>query len=314
METFRTVFQPEPSLWKITHKDNVMLLGSCFSQHIGRLLQNGGFHVLSNPLGTLFNPDAIGKTLSMMCRKKVFRAKDFFERNGIFYSYDLHGDFSGTDRAQVIQNVNTELARSRDFLQQAQVVFLTFGTAWVYDLKENNKTVVNCHKIPSKEFTKRKLGVNEIVSDMSVVLNRLQQLNPKLKVVFTISPVRHLADGFVENQWSKSTLNIAIHELVRRFDHCSYFPSYELVLDDLRDYRFMDKDLVHPSESAVQYVWNAFSDVYFSADTKKLLREVEGFMRDKAHRPVHPDSVEFKKFQKQMLEKETELKKRLPWL
>jgi len=314
METFRTVFQPEPSPWNITHRDKVMLLGSCFSQHIGVSLKNAGFQVLSNPMGTLFNPDAIGKTLNMMCRKKLFRAKDFFERNGIFYSFDSHGDFSGTDKDQLIHDANTAISGARDFLHDTQILFLTFGTAWVYNLKETNKTVVNCHKVPSKEFTKRKLGVNEIVSDMSVVLNRLQQVNPKLKVVFTISPVRHLADGFVENQWSKSTLNIALHELVRRFDHCSYFPSYELVIDDLRDYRFMEKDLVHPSDTAVQYVWKAFSEVYFSSETKKLVGEVEAWMKDKAHRPVHPDSTEFKKFQKHLAEKESDLKKRLPWL
>lgn len=311
---FRTEFHPEPSKAKISHDDKIMLIGSCFSEHIGHKLKQSGFRVNSNPFGTLFNPDSIRNCLRIIGTNKKFKSKEFFEYQGVWHHFSLHGDLSGTDLDETVENVNNAVTEANDFLMNADVLILTFGTAWVYELIETGKTVANCHKVPNSKFTKRKLGVNDIVSDMSWVLNHLVNINPDIRVLFTISPVRHLADGFVENQWSKSTLNVAVHELIRRYDCATYFPSYELVMDDLRDYRFFESDLLHPNQQAIEYTWKKFEDVFFSDKTKKLADECLNYHRGLAHRPFHPDSSAHKKFLVAMEKEYQKLQKEIPWL
>lgn len=311
---FRTVFSPEQSKHKIKHGDRIMLVGSCFSDNIGERMKHSGFRVSSNPFGTLFNPDAIKNALRMIGTGKNFKTKDFFEQNGIWHNFSLHGDMSNTDLDEAVFNANTAVEEARAFLRESDVLILTFGTAWVYELKESGKTVANCHKVPHSKFVKRKLGVNDIVSDLSWVMNHLTNMKPGMRVIFTISPVRHLSDGFVENQWSKSTLNVAIHELIRRYDCAEYFPAYELVMDDLRDYRFYKQDMVHPSDETVEYIWEKFSEVYFSDKTKKLAADCMAYHRSLLHRSIHPESPEHKKFLTAREKEYQRLQKELNWL
>lgn len=311
---FRTVFQPKNASFKIDHRQKIMLIGSCFSEHIGDHLKSSGFRVMNNPFGVMFNPDAIRNCLRTIGTRKKFRSKDFFQHNGLWHSFQLHGDLSNPDLEEAIFTANSIIDEAYDFLLETDVLILTFGTAWVYEYNETGKRVANCHKVPNSKFTKVKMGVNDIISEMSWVLNHIQNVNPNIKVIFTISPVRHLADGFVENQWSKSTLNIAVHELIRRFENAEYFPSYELLMDDLRDYRFYEADMIHPNKEAIQYTWSAFKQSYFSAATIKLSEEAEKYHRSLLHRVMHPGTTEHKKFVASMEKDYQRLQKQLPWL
>jgi len=311
---FRTEFNFPPSPFQITHENKVMMIGSCFSEYISEKLQNAGFNIRTNPFGILFNPDSIKNCIRSIVAKKEFRKKDFFLHNEKWNSFYLHGDFSASTAEEASEKINISINEVHDFVKQAEYIFITLGTAWVYEQIETKKIVANCHKVPNKNFEKKKMGVNDIVSDLSYVINHLKNFNPDIKVIFTISPVRHLKDGFIENQWSKSTLNVAVHELLRRHEDVFYFPSFELIIDDLRDYRFFKSDMVHPTENAIDYVWEKFRGHYFSKSTMKLSEEVEQLKKNLQHKPFNADSAAHKSFLIKTEKEHVRLKKILPHL
>lgn len=273
-----------------------MLVGSCFSQDIGRKLDEAGFQVNINPFGTLFNPVSIGTCLNYILRNKKFTAADFFEHNGLWRSYKLHSNFSSQHLDEALENINTSISLSHNFLFDTQVLVITLGSAWVYERIEPREIVANCHKVPQQQFVKRKLGVNEIISELTLVIQHIKAAFDNINVIFTISPVKHLRDGFVENNWSKSTLNIAVHELIRRFDFCDYYPAYEILNDDLRDYRFYKNDMVHPNDLAVQYVYEHFEASYFTPETAKIAGEFMQLSRSARHRVQKNTSIEYGKY------------------
>jgi hypothetical protein len=293
---FKTTIPPHQGLFEISHDSRIMLIGSCFSNEIGNKLSQSGFHTLVNPFGTLFNPYSIGKSLTTAVRNKKFDSSDFFEQHGLWHSYKLHSKFSGIHLNESIEKINASIDEANKYIFNTDVLIITLGTAWVYELKEDGKIVANCHKMPQQIFEKRKLGINEIISEYTHIIERLKGANQKLKIIFTVSPVKHLRDGFVENNWSKSTLNIAIHELIRRFDFCDYYPAFEIVNDDLRDYRFYKEDMLHPNELATKYVFEHFQNAYFTDETKNIAKEFYQLSKSTEHKSYNTDSVENLKF------------------
>ncbi len=293
---FKTTIQPHQGLFEISHDSRIMLIGSCFSNEIGHKLAQSGFHTLINPFGTLFNSYSIGKSLTTTVRNKKFDSSDFFENHGIWHSYKLHSKFSGLHLNDSIEKINSSIEEANKFIFNTDVLIITLGTAWVYELKENQKIVANCHKMPQQLFTRRKLGLNEIISEYTHLIEHLKGANNKLKIILTISPVKHLRDGFVENNWSKSTLNISAHELVRRFDFVDYYPAFEIMSDDLRDYRFYKNDMLHPNELATQYIYEHFQNAYCTDETKSISKEFFQLSKSSEHKVMNVGSIENAKF------------------
>ena len=303
MEKFRTTFIIPEHLNKIDYQSKVISLGSCFSENIGEKLTYYKFPVLINPFGILYNPESIANSLDFLQSQKSFNESDLFEHNGVWNSFYHHSRFSNTDKSICLNQINKSLKKASETLAEANFLLITFGTSWVYQLKSSGNIVSNCHKIPTKQFKRFKLSVAEITKRYKTIIKTLQSNNPNLKIVFTVSPVRHLKDSAEQNQLSKATLIMAVHELVEIFENVSYFPSYEIMMDDLRDYRFYNEDMVHPSPTAVNYIWDKFQESYINTDSQKLMTEVDKINQALNHRPFQPDSDSHKKFLESTLSK-----------
>lgn len=282
---FRTEIPTPKYPFDINYQDKLMLLGSCFSDHIGNFFQEMRFDTLSNPFGTLFNPVSIATALKMCMNPELFDEQyiDFFNEKWISYAH--HGKFSHPDKETFLQNIRQNLDRAHDFLSSANYLFITFGTAYCYRLIERDLIVANCHKIPANQFEKQLLTIEQIVGLYQDLLEQLRQFNPQLKIIFTVSPVRHLADGFHENQISKSTLHLSVNQLVDNIN-TYYFPSYEMVQDDLRDYRFYAADLCHPSDAAVTYIREKLTEALFTPETQERMKEVVKENKAQGHRKM----------------------------
>ena len=286
---FRTEIPTPKYPFNISYQDKLMLVGSCFSDHIGNFFQEMRFDTLSNPFGTLFNPVSIANALKMCINPELFNEQyiDFFNEKWISYAH--HGKFSHPDKETFLQNIRQNLDKAHDFLSSANYLFITFGTAYCYRLNERDIIVANCHKIPANQFEKQLLTIEQIVGFYQDLLEQLRQFNPQLKIIFTVSPVRHLADGFHENQISKSILHLSINQLIDN-TNTFYFPSYEMVQDDLRDYRFYAADLCHPSDVAVTYIREKLTEAFFSPETQERMKEVVKENKAQGHRNNVPIS------------------------
>ena len=271
---FRTELPAPKFRFQISYNDRILLLGSCFSDHIGTFLAQNRFNVLSNPFGTLFNPVSIANAIKMTMQPDLFTAdyRYFFDNRWVSFAH--HGSFSHTDENQFITRINQQFSITKNFLEKTQFLFITFGTAYCYRFLERDLVAANCHKIPNTKFTKFRLTIDEIVHIYQEIIQKIQEINPAAKIVFTVSPVRHLGDGFHENQLSKSVLHLAIEQLTDD-ENIFYFPAYEILMDDLRDYRFYAEDLCHVGENAVRYMETVFADSFFSQFTKEKLKEIE---------------------------------------
>ncbi len=271
---FRTEIFPEKSELKIKPEDKIVTFGSCFADNIAGKFIEYKFRTLKNPFGVLYNPVSIANSVKIIYDKKLFSEKDLIFHQGEYHSFYHHSSFSSDNPTDVIERINAGISSAHDFIKGANLIVLTFGTAWVYEYIETNKVVSNCHKIPANKFDRRKIDVRETTSAASRAIKLLKMINPELKILLTISPVRHWKDGAVENQRSKATLILAAEKLVEECDNVFYFPSYEIVIDDLRDYRFYSSDLVHPNNLAVEYIWEKFAEAYFPSETIAYLNEI----------------------------------------
>jgi hypothetical protein len=280
----RTTFKIDPSPVRITHSDRVMLAGSCFATSIGMHMASGKIPVLINPCGTVYNPVSVNNTLDIILSGKTFRQEDLYFHDGNWLSLYHYTDFSSDDPVRLLERINRELSVASEFLRNAAFLFITFGTARIFRLKENSQIVSNCHKLPAALFSRELLTVSDIADMWSIQLDRLKSMCPGLKVIFTISPVRHLKDGAHGNQVSKSVLFLAIEELLKHPSGPSYFPAYELMMDDLRDYRFYDDDMIHPSSAAINYIWEAFTGCYFENATTEIWNEAAKITKAVKHR------------------------------
>jgi len=282
---FRTTFDISPSSSKITYALKLLFMGSCFTEHIGNKLLKLGFPVKVNPLGILFNPLSVADGIKMVQGSRNFREEDLIEFEGKWISLYHHGQFSGRDKHKTYQHMLLSLTQARDYITKESFLFITWGTAWVYKWKETGQVVANCHKIPNDRFEKELLEVSEIVLHYEKLLENLWGIYPGLQVVLTLSPVRHWKDGVEKNQVSKSTLRLAIYKLCELYDQVTYFPAYEWMMDDLRDYRFYAADMLHPHEVAIQYIWEKFDQMYFDQETREKYREIERLQRFLEHKP-----------------------------
>ena len=303
--TFRTILTPTRSQIEITHQDKVLCMGSCFAEHIGERLIYHKIPTSLNPFGIVYNPITIAKNLiSLLESDFIFseKNKELIESSTGWNSLSHHSQFSHSQKEIVVEKINHALEETRDFLSSTTRLILTFGTANVFVHKETNEVVANCHKIPQQEFIKRRLTIEEIVDALTSILQKLKNVFPHLEIIMTVSPVRHIKDGLIENQRSKSTLIMALQHLVEQHDFVHYFPSYELLLDDLRDYRFYKKDMIHPTEVAIDYIWEFFTQTWFSQKTIGLNKKIKKIRQAMEHRPFQPDSPAYLDFVKKQLQ------------
>lgn len=284
--------------WKIDYSKNILFFGSCFSENIGQKLADLKFSVDMNPFGILYNPESIANSLKILLKKRKFTENELFKDHGLWNSFHHHSRFSDVDKKVALEKINSRISSSSEFLKKADFLIITFGTAWVYELKRTGKIVSNCHKVPASEFKRYRLGVSEITETYRELLEKIWETNPGLKVIFTVSPIRHWKDGAVENQVSKATLLLAVDRLKNGFGEqvCSYFPAYELMMDELRDYRFYAEDMLHISPVAVDYIFDRFCNSIISKETQNISKKVEKIRKAIEHRPVNVKSIEYKKF------------------
>ena len=276
----------------ISHQEHSLLLGSCFTENIGDKLSDYKFKVITNPFGIIYNPISLANVLDKIVNNFKYSENDLEESNEKRYSFDHHGSFSSFNKNACLDNINKEIKSAHDKLNETKTIVITFGTAWVYELVESNRIVANCHKLPSKNFNKRLLFVDEVLQSFSKIVSLLKNIN----FIFTVSPVRHISDGLYENNISKSVLHLAIHQLTNQYANCHYFGAYEMVVDELRDYRFYKEDMIHPSSQAVDYVWEKFSETYFTDETKTLNLKIEKIKSAINHRPFNFNSSSHQQF------------------
>ena len=298
----------------IGYAHRLMLLGSCFAAHIGARLQEARFRCDANPYGVLYNPLSISAALREMLAGKVYAAADLYPHQGLWHSPMHHGDFSAATPAEALQRINSRLRPASAALPALDFLLLTWGTAWVYEDRTTGRVAGNCHKLPETRFLRRRLSVDEIVEDAASLFDSLWRQRASLQVVLTVSPIRHVRDGLHDNQLSKATLLLAADRLCAAFPgRVFYFPAYELLQDELRDYRFYADDLVHPSPLAVRYVWERFAEWCLSPEAVRLMAEVEDIRKALAHRPLHPESEEYKRFLGQIVLKMERLNGKYPY-
>jgi hypothetical protein len=311
---FRTTFNIRPSSFKITYNDPAVFIGSCFATSIGKQLETGRIPVLINPAGTVYNPVSVFNNLNMIVSKRVFVSDDLYNNNGLYLSFFHNTEFSSGDSEKVLNKINSISQNAYEFFASAKFLFITFGTARIYRLKKNGMIVSNCHKLPSDYFIADILSVEEIVTLWSEILERLNILYPKLKVIFTISPVRHWKDGAHGNQISKSVLFLAVEKLLNHNSSPDYFPAYELLMDDLRDYRFYDDDLLHPSSEAIKYIWDSFAAAYLDKKTIDIWRDVVKISRATEHNLSADSPSGMVEFGRKMLENIDVISAKAPWI
>lgn len=311
--SFRTILTPTRSQIEITHQDKVLCMGSCFAEHIGERLIYHKFPTSLNPFGIVYNPISIAKNLTTLLESDFIfseKNKELIESATGWNSFSHHSQFSHTKKEIVVEKINHALEETRDFLSNTTRLILTFGTANVFVHKKTDEVVSNCHKIPQQEFIKKRLTIEEIKNSLTSVLQELKKALPDLEIILTVSPVRHIKDGLIENQRSKATLIMGLEQIVKQHDFIHYFPSYELLLDDLRDYRFYKKDMIHPTDVAIDYIWNFFAETWYSQKTIDLNKKIRKIRQAIEHRPFQPDSpahLDFIKKQLQLIQKvETE--------
>lgn len=313
MEFYSRITIPQSS-FSFSYNEQTILLGSCFVENIGKKLEENKFPIDLNPFGILYNPSSIAHAIRLLIHPTEFKGEELFQKGGIYHSFYHHSRFSSSSESECLRKINEQLALSAQHLRTANRMIITFGTAWVYHLKETGEIVSNCHKLPEKLFHRRRLSVQEIIDTWQTLLEELWEVNPEIKILFTVSPIRHWKDGAHPNQLSKSTLLLAIEELQQSHpDQIAYFPSYEIMMDELRDYRFYADDLFHPSAQAIEYIWERFHESMFSKETLSIIREWKEIQKAIQHKPFHPQSEAYKRFISQTLLKIEIFKKKFPF-
>jgi len=307
--SFRTIVKAEKpphhggQAFTITHQDKIMTIGSCFSENIGRYFERYKFHININPFGQQYNPYSIANAINRLLSSTPYTEADLIHQDELYHSYDHHGDFSKPTKEETLENINSNLAIAAESLKSTSVLMLTFGTSHFFRLKETGKVVSNCHKVPGTHFDFELMKPDDIVHELIKALAGLWEINSSLKIILTISPVRYFAFGHYENSVSKAHLFTAIHALREKYPQLYYFPAYEIVMDDLRDYRFYAEDMLHPNHQATAYVWEAMSHTLLPLLTQNLLKEIDEIVSAVNHRPRNPKSDGHLKFMESTMKK-----------
>ena len=284
---FRTEIQIQKSPQKINHSQKILLLGSCFAKNMQVKFAEGGFEAM-HPFGAIYNPYSVANSFKLIAEKQNPNPESLFFQKDKWNSYAFHSSYSSTDKNEALNKMSDAISKANEILNSENpIIIVTLGTSWVYELNETGEIVANCHHSAASSFTRKAMDVEEIIE----VLKPICQT--PARIIFTVSPVRHLKDGAHENQLSKSRLLLAVDKLVAEHSNCEYFPSYEIVLDELRDYRFFAEDMAHPTALAVDYIWEKFSDTYFSDKTIDGIKEYEKIVKTEKHRPSNPESAEY---------------------
>lgn len=310
---FRKIVKIEDQSFGIGYDNRILSLGSCFADHIGSKLKEAKLSVCSNPFGVLYNPLSVLRALNAVADPVKLTLADLIEHHGLFHSFAFHSVYSDQTPEKALMRMNGALMEGADCYTECDRLLITFGTAWVYELAGTGAVVSNCHKLPAKEFNRRRLSVSEITQSWAAFLTSFAETHPGAKVVFTVSPIRHWKDGAFENQCSKATLILAIDELCRQFPFCTYFPSYEIFMDELRDYRFYAEDMIHPSAQGIEYVWERFGDTFFSLQTKEDMREWDKLRKMLQHRSLSGMSDSYKNFLRENLRRMEQFTQKRPY-
>ncbi|BDD04604.1 GSCFA domain-containing protein [Aureibacter tunicatorum] len=299
----RTVIEEFDIESKIDYSQSYVSLGSCFSAEIGNMMKERKFDTLVNPFGTVYNPSSICELIRLSLRGEMPASDTYLQKDDAQVNFKFHSDIKGLTKEELEHSIQASLTNVGERLKSSNWLFLTFGTAFVYKRIKNNDIVANCHKRPSKEFDRVLLPVQEIVGEVSEAIAMIRAENPDLKVLFTVSPVRHVRDTLEKNSLSKSILRVAVEQLISTHSKCFYFPSYEIMMDDLRDYRFYKEDMIHPTKQAVKYIWDAFLNALASKTIMSQISEVEKINAGLSHRPFNPNTESHRKFLKKLLAK-----------
>lgn len=311
---FHLNFNPTVSSEKINYQQDLLFIGSCFSEHISDKLIDLKFSVESNPFGIVFNPISIYSTLLHCINNTNVDDLRFIERDANWFCLDAHSSFYASEKNELQRVLKNTISHWHHKLKSAEWLIITFGSAYAYEFIQTSEVVSNCHKLPSDLFSKKLITSQHIVSDYSLLIEKLKLMNPNLKIMFTVSPVKHLRDGLIENNLSKAILLQSVHEIISKHLNCFYFPAYELVVDDLRDYRFYQSDMAHPNSQAVNYVFDKFMDVYFTEETKHITKQISELNLAFYHRALNTQSLSHKAFKQNMVLKCKQLVSQFPFL
>jgi hypothetical protein len=297
----------KPLETKIDYQSQLLWMGSCFAENMGNQFAQLGFSQLTNPFGILFQPLALQRLVERALQANYFTQTDLVYHNGLWHCFELHSICSNSDPEAMLKQLNAKLTLLKIQLEQSTHIGFTLGTAWVYRHLERDEVVANCHKIPQSQFAKELLSVGQIENALQKLIESIQAVNPNVQLLFTVSPVRHSKDGLVENQRSKAQLLVALHQLLETHN-AFYFPAYELLLDELRDYRFYADDLLHPSPLAIRYIWDKWLSISTTPEIQALIAEVETVQKSRQHRPFNPDTEEHQAFIEKLDKKVEELR------
>jgi hypothetical protein len=312
---FRILIPIAKSNHHIDYNSKIVSLGSCFAVNMSEKLDYFKLHNVCNPFGILFHPLAIEKLISFSVTGKRFTEKDIFFHNERWHCFDIHSDLSNSNKEGLLISLNEIVEATKLQLQEATHVIITYGTSWVYRNIESDSIVANCHKVPQKQFKKELLAVDEIRESIANTMKLIHSVNPNCNIIFTVSPVRHIKDGFVENQWSKSNLIAALHQVINcQLSTVNYFPSYEIMMDELRDYRFYAEDMLHPSQVAIDYIWKRFKETTISEIAFPTMDSVETIQKSLQHRPFNSESESHQKFEAKIKTKITKLVAQHPFM
>lgn len=300
-ELFRTTINVPVSNKKISYDKPIILIGSCFTENIGEKLAWYKFPLVVNPFGIVYNPLSVKSNISRLIEGREYSKEELHHYNGLFFSFDHHSKFSDVDPKVSLEKINSSFNKATSALKSASILFLTFGTSYYYTLHADNKVVSNCHKLPSGEFNNLRMDVDDIVQNYRNLLSDLINFNPNIFIVFTVSPIRHWKDGAHENQLSKAVLLLAIDKLCKEFNNITYFPAYELLLDELRDYRFYEEDMLHPNKIAIDFIWKRFSNTFIAMETMQIMNEVNKIQAAKQHRPFNTENEAYRIFVNQQI-------------
>lgn len=298
---FRTEVELKNSDKKIQLTDRIFSVGSCFAAEMSEKLQNGQMQTLCNPFGTVFNPYSIRNAVKNLHDCKIYKNEDLILYNEEYISLHHHTSFNSNYAHKTLEKINQNIEIGNQFLQKTNWILITYGTSYIYEFLPKNQLVANCHKIPQKFFNKRFLTDEELKFSILETIELLKDIcEEEAQILFTVSPVRHSKDGMIENQWSKSKLICAIHDVLPKFENCHYLPIYEIQMDDLRDYRFYKEDLVHPNNQAIMYIWEKFGNAYFSEEVKEFINENYKIKASLEHRPYDEKSPKYQEFLKKI--------------
>ena len=312
---FRTTVKTGENRGWLHHSDSVMLLGSCFSDNIGAKLQGALFTALVNPMGTLYNPMSIACGVDRLIDCEPIAGQDLFMQSGVWNSYDFHSRYSLPDKQAALNRMNDRIQQGHDLLKSAHLLTISLGTALVYRLKTTGTVVANCHKVPQHEFERKMATVSEMSQTLNAMLTRLHEYNPDLRIILTVSPIRHIADGLDTNSLSKASLRVAIHDAISSHrEYCDYFPAFEIMMDDLRDYRFYTSDMVHPNDVAIEYIWQAFQATYLDDRSALAVARCERIHKRLQHRPMSANRETVERFNADTASVVRNLMKEYPYL